>query len=106
MVRKTDQNIILVRKFKRNIKKIVKLDKLILFGSRARGTFNTYSDFDLIIVSDDFKDIPWYKRPAKLYVMWKEDYPVEILCYTPEEFKKRANKIGIISEALNKGTEI
>lgn len=106
MVQKRDKNIILVRKFKKNINKSIKVDKVILFGSRAKGNFHRYSDFDLIIVSSEFKGIPWYKRPAKLYAMWNEDYPLEILCYTPEEISRRMGKIGIVSEAIKKGIEI
>lgn len=106
MVRRTNQNLILVSKFKKNIQKLIKLNKIIFFGSRAKGTFNENSDFDLIIVSPDFKGIPWYKRSLRFYLLWNEIYPVEILCYTPDEIKERANKINIISQALKEGIEI
>ncbi|MBI1936446.1 nucleotidyltransferase domain-containing protein [Candidatus Woesearchaeota archaeon] len=106
MVQGANKNIALVKKFKRNINKIIKIDKLIFYGSRAKGNFHRYSDFDLLIVSPDFKEIPWYKRPVKLYLMWKEDYPLEILCYTPDEVKKMVDRIGIVSEAYKKGIEI
>ena len=106
MVQGANKNIALVKKFKRNINKSIKVDKLILYGSRAKGNFHRYSDFDLLIVSPDFKGIPWYKRPAKFYLMWKEDYPLEILCYTPDEVKKRVDRIGIVSEAFKEGIEI
>ncbi len=106
MVQRANKNIRLVQKFKKNINRSVKVDKLILFGSRAKGSFSRYSDFDLLIVSPDFKGVPWYKRPTKFYLMWKEDYPLEILCYTPEEIRKRMEKINIVSEAFKKGIEI
>ena len=106
MVQRSNKNIKLVEKFKRDINKSVKVDKLILFGSRAKGNFRRYSDFDLLIVSPDFKGVPWYKRPIKFYMMWKEDYPLEILCYTPEEIDKRISKMGIVSEAIKEGIEI
>lgn len=107
MVQKTDQNLKIIKKFKKDIKNEIKINKFILFGSRAKGTFSRYSDFDLIIVSPDFKGVPWYKRQIKFHLLWKEDYPLEILCYTPEEIKKRAaNKTGIIPEALREGIAI
>lgn len=106
MVQRTNKNIKLVQKFKKNINKSIKVDKLILFGSRAKGNFHRYSDFDLIIISPDFKGVPWYKRPAKFYMIWNEDYPIEILCYTPEEIKRRIDKVGIVSEAVKEGIEI
>lgn len=106
MVQRANKNIKLVQKFKRNINKSVKVDKIILFGSRAKNNYHRYSDFDLLIVSSDFRGIPWYKRPTKFYLMWNEDYPLEILCYTPEEIDRRINKIGIVSEAFKEGIEI
>ena len=106
MVQKTNQNLRVISKFKKKIKKTTHIDKLILFGSRVKGGFSKDSDFDLLIVSDNFKEIPWYKRPVKFYLMWDEDYPLEILCYTPEEIKKSINKIGIVSEAIKSGIEV
>jgi len=69
MVQGANKNIALVKKFKRNINKSIKVDKLILYGSRAKGNFHRYSDFDLLILSPDFKGIPWYKRPTEFYLM-------------------------------------
>src|SRR3989344_4824817 len=106
MVQRTNKNIRLMRKFKEDIKKNIEIDRFIFFGSRARGKFKRYSDFDILIISPAFQGIPWYKRPTKLYLMWKEDYPLELLCYTPEEIRKRMGKINIVSEALKKGIEI
>ena len=106
MVPKTNKNIEVVKKFKRKLKKNIQINKLIFFGSRASGTFSENSDFDLLIISDDFKGVQWYKRPIKFYLMWTVKYPVEFLCYTPDEIKKSAKKFGIISEALKEGIEI
>ena len=39
---------------------------LILFGSYARGDFNLWSDVDIIIISDYFKNIRFIDRPFKL----------------------------------------
>lgn len=106
MVQKTNQNLEMVRRFKIAMKKEIKVDKLIFFGSRVKGTFGRYSDFDLMVVSKDFNNIPWYKRPAKLYMLWNEDYPVEILCYTPDEIKRKKGDEGIVSEAIRTGVVV
>jgi len=95
-----------MKKFKEDIKKNIIVDRFIFFGSRAKGNSKRYSDFDVLIVSPNFKEILWYKRPTKFYLMWKEDYPLELLCYTPEEFKRKTKKIGIVSEAIKEGIEI
>jgi len=106
MVQKTNKNISIIQKFIKKLKKTMSIEKFILFGSRAKGTFNSRSDFDVMIVSDDFKDILWYKRPVNMQLKWKEDYPLEILAYTPEEFEKKKNQIGIVQQAVKEGIEI
>lgn len=107
MVQTTNKNIDVVKKFKKKTEKIVDLQKLIFFGSRAKGTFNEDSDFDLILVSKDFEDQPFYKRPVQLYINWKEEYPLELICYTPQELKKKLkNPFSIAFEALKTGISI
>lgn len=103
MVQEAVKNIEIVKRFKERIRKRMVIESIILFGSRAKGTFDRHSDFDLLVVSKDFRGIPWYKRPVSLYMMWNENFPLELLCYTPEEIEKRRNRPGIVSEALRKG---
>lgn len=108
MVQKKDNNLKLVRAFKKILagKSGTKIEQIILFGSRAKGTFSRYSDFDLMLISRDFEGVPWYKRAAKLYLFWKEDYPIELLCYTPGEIARKKDKLGIVSEALRTGIKV
>jgi len=106
MVQKQNKNIKIARIFKSRIKSSITVDKVILFGSRVKGTFDKNSDFDIVVVSKDFKDIPWHKRAYKLYLIWDQDSPLELFCYTPTEVDRKKNTPGIISEALNTGTEI
>ena len=40
-----------VKKFKKEASQKIPLDKVIFFGSRARGKIHEWSDFDLIVVS-------------------------------------------------------
>ena len=54
MGRKSHLN--LLEKFKENLNKKIFVNKLILFGSRAWGKPQRYSDFDLIVVSKDFEN--------------------------------------------------
>lgn len=96
-----------IKDFAKRVKKEYKVDKLILFGSRARGDNFNDSDYDVIIVSSDFKNIFFTKKIAKMYNFWKH-YPLEIepLCYTPEEFEKKKKQIGIVQQAVKEGIEI
>lgn len=93
-----------------NISKNVKLQKIILFGSYARGDQHKDSDVDLILVSANFKRKKFVKRSWGFYKYWHLDsdinYPVDFLCYTPEEFKKLSKGVNIVSEAIKEGIEI
>ena len=40
----------------------VKTDKVVLFGSYAKGNATKYSDIDLIVVSQDFDDMSFMER--------------------------------------------
>lgn len=95
-----------LRKFKRAANKDYPIDRLIVFGSRVRGKFHRWSDIDLIIVSRKFKKLDFMQRGAKMYDYWSLDYPVDFLCYTPEEFNKLSKGITIVNEAVSKGREI
>ncbi|MFH0955060.1 MAG: nucleotidyltransferase domain-containing protein [Candidatus Micrarchaeota archaeon] len=107
MVQKTNLNLAIVKKFRQKIAKIVDIREMLFFGSRAQGNFREDSDFDLIVVSKDFEQKPFYKRSIALYAAWKEQYPLELLCYTEKEFReKKDNFYGIIAKAAKTGIRI
>lgn len=95
-----------LERFKNQMKKKYDIERIIVFGSLATGKFTKESDIDLIIVSKSFKNKKSFERSPPLYKEWDLDYPVDFLCYTPEEFEKRKKMIGIVNEALKKGVEI
>ncbi len=104
MGRKNHLNLLKI--FKRKLSEKIVVNKLILFGSRAWGKPQRYSDFDLIIVSSEFKDKDFFERGSQLYNYWNVDYPVDFLCYTPEEFNKLKKGVTIVNLAVKKGIEI
>lgn len=69
------------------IRRSVQPERVILFGSRARGTGRPESDFDLLVIKKS--DQPRYKRSAPLYTALA-DLPVEVevMVYTPEEVQE------------------
>jgi predicted nucleotidyltransferase len=93
-----------LREFKTEINKDFPVYKIIFFGSRVHG--KPHKDSDLIIVSKKFKKLNFIKRAAAMYDYWDLDYPVDFLCYTPEEFKKLSKQITIVREALKEGVVI
>ncbi|MBI4148517.1 nucleotidyltransferase domain-containing protein [Candidatus Woesearchaeota archaeon] len=95
-----------LKEFKTRLSKDVSVEKIILFGSRARGKAKRESDVDLIVVSKNFKGKKSYERAVGFYRHWNLDYPVDFLCYTPEEFKKLSKMITIVRQAVREGVEI
>jgi predicted nucleotidyltransferase len=91
-----------VKKFKKKIK----ADKIIIFGSFARGEFGEHSDIDLLLVSKRFGGKNFYERSKGLWLKWNLRLPVDFICYTPEEFEKLKKEVSLVSEALREGIEI
>jgi len=59
-------------------------DKIVLFGSRARGDSDAHSDIDLLIVKASQE--PRHKRVGRAHrALIGLGIPVDILWYTPEE---------------------
>src|SRR3989344_544321 len=86
----------IAKKFSKDLKKKFNAEKVILFGSRARGDHYEKSDFDFLVTSKNFSVIPIIFRMSKLYDFWKEKYDLEVLCYTPEEFRIKEKQNGIV----------
>ncbi len=95
-----------LKKFLKNLSKNMNIDRIFLFGSRASGEPDRDSDIDLIIVSPDFRGTNFIERGAKMYDYWTLNYPVDFLCYTPEEFNELKKQITIVKEAVENGIEI
>lgn len=76
-------------------------EKILLFGSWARGDDDPESDVDLVVVYRTEKR--FLDRLAELYVAWDLPVAVDILAYTPEEFaqllEERAFVQDIVAEA-------
>ncbi|HUV67875.1 MAG TPA: nucleotidyltransferase domain-containing protein [Sedimentisphaerales bacterium] len=90
--------------FLQKVRKKYNISQAIFFGSRARGEHLNDSDYDIILVSEDFRGIFFSQRCALMYDFWQH-WPIEIepLCYTHEEFEAKKNQIGIVSEAIREG---
>jgi predicted nucleotidyltransferase len=68
----------------RRIVETAQPEKIILFGSRARGDARPNSDFDLLVIKESNE--PGYRRDAPLYVaLARMNVEVDVLVYTPEE---------------------
>jgi len=83
-----------------------RISKLYLFGSMASGRTHKSSDVDLLVVASRFRGKGPLERAPGLYMDWNLDYPVDFLCYAPEEFEKLKKQITIVKEAVENGIEI
>ena len=90
----------------REFKQRNKISKLYLFGSAASGKTRTSSDVDLLVVAKRFRGKGLLERAPSLYMDWDLEYPVDFLCYAPEEFNKLRKQITIVKEAVERGIEI
>ncbi len=88
------------------IAKEFKPEKIILFGSRVRGTAREDSDIDVMIISSSFAGTPFLKRMPLL--IKKVSFPkhIDYICYTPQEFKKIKNESVIIKDAMENSMEV
>ena len=103
----TNQQVIAdLRRLKSELARLYRLERFILFGSRARNEELLTSDADLIVVSDDFRDIKFRLRPAQVLELWPDKVDLEVLCYTPEEFARMEQRIGIVRQAVAEGIDI
>ncbi len=60
-------------------------ERIILFGSQARGEADSHSDYDLVVIKRT--DQPFLERLKDMVPFIRDfGYPVQILVYTPEEF--------------------
>lgn len=80
--------------------------RVVLFGSHARGTATAQSDIDLLVVLDQVAD----KRQAAVEIRRAlSDLPMskDIIVTTPEEIARRGNLTGsILRPALREGKVI
>jgi len=92
-----------VKQFVQKVRKVFRPEKIILFGSRARGDWLKSSDYDFVIVSKDFEKMDFLRRPVEVLLKTKAYFATDLLCYTPEEFEKKRKQIGIVSQAVKEG---
>ncbi len=95
-----------LKKFKKEVNATHPITRMIFFGSRAWGKPHRDSDIDLLIVSPAFRKKESFERGVEFYDYWDLNYPVDFLCYTPEEFNKLSKMVTLVREAARKGIVI
>lgn len=92
--------------FAGKVRKLVNVDRFILFGSKARGDGDVDSDVDLLIISKDFEGVKFFKRAPMFYLLWNAPYDVDIICLTPNELARKSGEIGVVRQAMSEAVEL
>jgi predicted nucleotidyltransferase len=74
-----------------------------VFGSRVRGDALEDSDLDVVVVSPRFEGMAWPDRSVRLLLAARVTDAVELLCYTPAEFREKREEYGIVRAAVEEG---
>lgn len=79
-------------------------EKIILFGSRARGTAHPDSDIDLLVIAQS--EQPRYRRAAPIYGALSDILaPMDILVYSPQEVEEWSGVAqAFVTTAVRQGT--
>ena len=97
-----------IKQYKKNLEALgVRAKKIIIYGSYASGNAKTDSDLDLLVLSNDLKNMDLWERlcilgRARLGIK----RPMEILGMTEEEYETEHGFAFIRDEVKAKGIEI
>ena len=83
--------------------------RVVLFGSRARGQTGHDSDYDLIVVSPRFAAVEPLRRAIGLRQLWYEvggQGPMDLICLTPDEFAAAQRRITLVAAVLPEAIEL
>ena len=76
--------------------------EVYVFGSRVRGDWLKTSDIDVVIVSEDFRDMSFLERLDLVErVQWEEGISphIEAIPLTPEELRERIERSAVLRDA-------
>jgi predicted nucleotidyltransferase len=90
-----------LKRYKHLLKKQMKFDQLILFGSYAKGTAHADSDMDVAVIVDELKVDYFTTRPLLWKIRREIDDRIE-----PILLEKNSDDSGFISEIIKHGIVI
>lgn len=80
-------------------------EKIIVFGSAARGDMDKYSDIDLVVIKDEKKEFIDRLTEVITYIR-PQLRPVDVFVYTKDEFKKMKKDLNPFIEQVIKGGKV
>ena len=83
----------------------IKPDKILLFGSRARGDYRGESDYDLCIIKEGVEHRR--KLAQRIYrLLYGSGVPVDIIVETPENFDRLKDYPSLIYKEIAKNGKV
>lgn len=92
-----------IRQVAERIAAVIQAERVVLFGSHARGDARADSDVDLLIVARTA--LPRHQRSRQLYRMFDPyPFPMDLIVYTPEEVELGLrSELSFVASALREG---
>ena len=91
-----------VELFLEELSKRSRIERAYLFGSYAKGTWVKTSDVDLVVVSPDFRGMPFTERLDMVNeLQWKLNIRpfIEVIPLTPEELEVKLRESAVLRDA-------
>lgn len=97
----------IINQFVKELQKHILVTKIILFGSYAKSQQSEWSDIDLAVISDDFRNVTYLDRLVMLgkFAWQAKATVIEALGFTEEEYA-HASKLDFLSEIKKNGVVI
>ncbi len=94
----------ILREVARRIVELVHPEKIILFGSRARGEGGNRSDLDILVIAESAE--PRHRRSVPIYGALSDILvPMDIIVYTPAEVEEWSDvPQAFVTTAVREGT--
>ncbi len=84
----------------------ISIQKVIVFGSQAKGAFKKDSDIDIAVISKDFEKMGLWDRAKYLGRAARSiPYPIEAIGFSPSQLKK-VEQGTILDEITRSGIEV
>ena len=99
---------VLIR-FAEELRDQIGAQRVLLFGSQARGVARPDSDYDLIIVSNTFQGVRRRDRGLGLRDIFYAvggQAPMDLMCLTPEEFEEARHRITLVAAVLPEAIDL
>ena len=95
----------IVEYIKQKLISTIEPEKIIIFGSYAKGNRDSHSDLDLFIITKKYANLRIDHRAGKVSALFRPRFfPMDVLVYTPFEIKRQIqNDDFFIRDILDNG---